>query len=85
MARSALAGIAADGKKVILREFELAQSESVKGSIMLGNLDTLIGTDYPKFEQKYIQDASIGLRVSEDGRIWLCINGVSFLRFKPNS
>ena len=25
----------------------------------------------------------LGIQTSEDGRIWICINGVAFLRFKP--
>lgn len=26
----------------------------------------------------------VGLQVAEDGRIWLCVNGLAFLRFKPD-
>ena len=26
----------------------------------------------------------IGIRKSEDGRIWICLNGQSFIRFNPN-
>ena len=26
---------------------------------------------------------NIGIQISRDGRIWVCINGISFLRFKP--
>lgn len=25
----------------------------------------------------------VGLQVGPDGRIWLCVNGMAFLRFKP--
>lgn len=25
----------------------------------------------------------VGLQVADDGRIWLCVNGMAFLRFKP--
>lgn len=25
----------------------------------------------------------VGLQVSFDGRIWLCVNGIAFIRFKP--
>jgi len=25
----------------------------------------------------------LGIQTSHDGRIWICINGVAFLRFKP--
>ena len=24
-----------------------------------------------------------GLQIAEDGRVWICINGVAFLRFMP--
>ena len=24
-----------------------------------------------------------GIEIAEDGRIWICVNGVSFLRFSP--
>lgn len=25
----------------------------------------------------------VGLQVGADGRIWLCVNGIAFIRFKP--
>lgn len=25
----------------------------------------------------------IGIQISTDGRIWVCINGIAFLRFRP--
>jgi hypothetical protein len=28
-------------------------------------------------------DCTFGIQVNWDGRIWLCINGVTWLRFKP--
>ena len=33
-----------------------------------------------------IKDSKIcdfGIQIAEDGRVWICINGVSFIRFKP--
>lgn len=24
-----------------------------------------------------------GVKIAEDGRVWVCINGISFVRFKP--
>lgn len=24
-----------------------------------------------------------GIQINEDGRVWICINGIAFLRFKP--
>jgi len=26
----------------------------------------------------------LGLQIAADGRVWICINGVSFLRFSPH-
>lgn len=26
----------------------------------------------------------LGIQIATDGRIWICINGIAFLRFKPN-
>ena len=27
----------------------------------------------------------LGIQVAKDGRIWICIDGVTFLRFKPET
>jgi len=29
-------------------------------------------------------EGALGIQIATDGRIWVCINGVAFLRFKPN-
>ena len=26
----------------------------------------------------------VGVQIARDGRIWLCINGTAFIRFKPD-
>lgn len=31
-----------------------------------------------------LQNCDVGLQVAWDGRIWVCVNGVAFLRFKPS-
>jgi len=31
-----------------------------------------------------MQDCVFGVQVHDDGRVWVCINGSTFLRFKPN-
>jgi hypothetical protein len=31
-----------------------------------------------------LTSCDVGLQVSHDGRIWLCINGVAWIRFKPD-
>ncbi|MBW8001721.1 MAG: hypothetical protein FVQ80_06825 [Planctomycetes bacterium] len=28
-------------------------------------------------------DGDLGVQVAKDGRVWVCIDGVAFLRFKP--
>jgi len=30
-----------------------------------------------------IKNGDLGIQISDDGRVWICINGVAFLRFKP--
>jgi hypothetical protein len=32
-----------------------------------------------------IQTVDFGLQTHHDGRVWVCINGIAFLRFKPKS
>lgn len=27
----------------------------------------------------------LGVQIAKDGRVWVCINGLAFLRFKPHS
>lgn len=29
--------------------------------------------------------SDLGIQISEDGKVWICINGVAFLRFKPEA
>ena len=29
-------------------------------------------------------EGDFGLQVAKDGRVWVCINGVAFIRFKPS-
>lgn len=33
---------------------------------------------------KLLKDDDLGIQISEDGRVWICINGKAFLRFHPN-
>lgn len=30
-------------------------------------------------------ESDLGIQIAEDGRVWICIDGVSFMRFKPRS
>jgi hypothetical protein len=29
-------------------------------------------------------DCDFGVQISEDGRVWICINGIAWLRFRPS-
>lgn len=31
-----------------------------------------------------LTDCDVGIQVSHDGRIWLCVNGTAWIRFKPS-
>ncbi|MFI5222764.1 MAG: hypothetical protein ACHQX3_00740 [Nitrospirales bacterium] len=33
---------------------------------------------------KFPCTADLGVQISDDGRVWLCINGIAFLRFTPH-
>ena len=45
-----------------------------------GHID--ISEEYKNFPHD-LQNADLGIQISYDGRVWLCINGIAFLRFKP--
>jgi len=31
-----------------------------------------------------IVERDFGIQVAEDGRVWICIDGIAFIRFNPN-
>ena len=35
-------------------------------------------------EQMNLHDCDFGVQISHDGRVWVCINGIAFIRFKPD-
>jgi len=48
-----------------------------KGLITIENLDTV---------SKILSSSTrhdLGIQISQDGRVWICVEGVAFLRFKP--
>lgn len=49
--------------------------EYQRGSVLI-DLQSIVG--YDPF------DCIFGVQLHDDGRIWVCINGVTWLRFKPN-
>ena len=46
-----------------------------QGRVSLENLDFIKEMD--------LQDADFGIQICIDGRVWVCINGIAFIRFKP--
>jgi hypothetical protein len=43
----------------------------------------LITLDNPEILQDHAIHGDIGVQISSNGRIWICINGISFIRFTP--
>jgi len=38
------------------------------------------------YHNKYLNmTGDFGIQIAEDGRVWICLNGVSFLRFTPSN
>jgi len=33
-------------------------------------------------ESRFIE-GDLGIQIADDGRVWVCINGIAFIRFKP--
>jgi len=48
----------------------------VQGHLSIENAEQIAEMD--------LQDCDLGLQVAWDGRVWLCVNGVAWVRFKPS-
>ena len=46
-----------------------------KGSLSIENLGEVATMDH--------RSVDFGIQIAKDGRVWICINGIAFLRFKP--
>lgn len=46
-----------------------------QGLLSIENLDEVLKQDR--------MDCDVGIQIAHDGRIWLCVNGLAFIRFKP--
>lgn len=33
--------------------------------------------------EKKLFEGDLGVQIADDGRVWICINGIAFLRFRP--
>jgi len=54
--------------------FKEIQETHCEGMISIENLpDQLYGI------------GDLGIQISKDGKVWICINGVAFLRFNPSN
>lgn len=54
------------------------------GLISIENFPKGFGLRSSPTGSSYIH-GDFGIQVAEDGRIWVCVDGVAFLRFKPLS
>lgn len=52
------------------------------GNISLENLHVVNGMLESAVADQQMVD--VGIQIAHDGRIWLCVNGVAFIRFKPD-
>jgi len=52
-----------------------------QGSLSIENRDEVI--EVLQLAHKVEGTVDVGLQVSAEGRIWLCVNGTAFIRFKP--
>jgi hypothetical protein len=53
------------------------------GSISVENLEVIVeGNNTPR---SFHIEGDLGIQVAKDGRVWVCINGIAFLRFKPTT
>lgn len=37
-----------------------------------------------QFGKLTVLQADLGVQIARDGRVWICINGIAFLRFTPH-
>jgi len=51
------------------------------GHISIENLPKEFGS---RFSPIGFMEGDFGIQVAKDGRVWVCINGVAFIRFSPH-
>ena len=61
----------------MIKPYELTHLD---GLISIENKDMILERNNDLGEQI---KGDLGIQIAEDGRVWICINGVSFIRFKP--
>ena len=51
------------------------------GHISLENL----GIHFPELESQFAsKTVDFGVQIAKDGRVWICIDGISLIRFSPH-
>lgn len=60
-------------KHLMTDKFNPFKEQHSKGHISIDNPPTISAED------------DLGIQISEDGRVWICVNGISFLRFTPTT
>ena len=53
-----------------------------QGHISIENKDMILDREND-FGQTIQGD--FGIQIAKDGRVWICINGIAFIRFKPDN
>lgn len=65
-----------------IRPIEEVKEFHQQGYLTLENFKRLFPTNGHSFERSF--EGDVGLQVSDDGRIWLCLDGIAFIRFTPH-
>lgn len=73
--KNAIKGWIEDQKERMLLD-EVMPETHLTGHVSIENEDTV------KQMLSQAKNVDLGYKVSRDGRVWICINGIAFLRFK---
>ena len=50
-----------------------------QGNISIENMPEELKSHIPSYMK-----GDFGIQIAKDGRVWICINGIAFLRFSPH-
>jgi len=64
----------------IMKEYEETHQQ---GRLSVENLEIILDQIAQHKFDKACPTLDFGVQISSDGRVWVCINGIAFLRFKP--
>ena len=51
-----------------------------RGTISIENTNIVLDREID-FDQAI--EGDLGIQIARDGRVWICVNGISFIRFTP--